>query len=177
MKRLFEINSQCNKVTFITLFLVCNHVTRQPCCCSQYNRIFSQKIYMKIETYTFQRRKMLLFLTTNMDAHTVTSHATSNNWVNSLITNLLIKSFLYMRDKFSFKYWMIKLYVPFYRSYIHVPLNCILFEVLLPKWTPLYLWVAAVFLYRKRMIQKQNWANTMQHILFLEKFPSLRILN
>ena len=38
----------------------------------QYNRIFSQRIYPKIE-FGSQRREMLLFLTTNMAA--VTSHA------------------------------------------------------------------------------------------------------
>ena len=38
----------------------------------QYNRIFSRRIYMKIE-FSSQRREMLLFLTTNMAA--VTSRA------------------------------------------------------------------------------------------------------
>ena len=40
--------------------------------CGQYNRIFSRRIYMKIE-FGSQRREMLLFLTTNMAA--VTSRA------------------------------------------------------------------------------------------------------
>ena len=41
----------------------CNHVTGQPCK-GQYNRIFSRRIYMKME-FSFQRREMLSFLTSN----------------------------------------------------------------------------------------------------------------
>ena len=46
------------------IFLACNHVPRGPCwwCVGgQYNRMFSRRIYMKIE-FSSQRREMLLFL-------------------------------------------------------------------------------------------------------------------
>ena len=55
------------KSSFFFIFLVCNHVTRQPCCGSiQY---IYWRIYMKIESSS-QRRGNLLFLTTNMAAMT-----------------------------------------------------------------------------------------------------------
>ena len=53
-------------------FLVCNHVTWRPCWGSINGCIFSWRIYMKME-FSSQRRKKLLFLTTNMAA--VTSRA------------------------------------------------------------------------------------------------------
>ena len=56
---------------FYSIFLICNHVTRRPCWWSTIE-FFSWRIYMKIE-FSFQRREMLLFLTTNMAA--VTSRA------------------------------------------------------------------------------------------------------
>ena len=51
----------------------------------QYNRIFSRRIYMKIE-FSFQTREMLLFLTTNMAA--MTSRANQLNAHGNFYYNL-----------------------------------------------------------------------------------------
>lgn len=62
-------------LAFITVLLVCNHVTMWPCCPCQYNIIFSRRIfYMK---YSFPPEEKNAFVPDqHMDA--VTSHATSN---------------------------------------------------------------------------------------------------
>ena len=52
-------------------FLACNHMTRRPCwwCVGgQYNRTFSQRIYMKIG-FSSQRKEMLLLLTLTHHQH------------------------------------------------------------------------------------------------------------
>ena len=59
----------------INQFLICNQKDKGPGSFGgQNNRIFSQRIYMKITKIEFssQRREILLFLTTNIAGHDVT---------------------------------------------------------------------------------------------------------
>ena len=72
------------RINHLSIFLVCNHVTRRPCwmCVdSQYNRIFSRRIYMKIG-YGSQRREMLLFWPPTWPPwrHVQTSNNLWNTW-------------------------------------------------------------------------------------------------